>query len=50
MTKQTITCNHCGESVEWYPSFMREVGYVAVDDKIYCEICLKRLAHKGVDF
>ncbi len=49
MSKVKIKCNHCGLIIEWYLSMIDEIGFTKVDDKLYCDTCLNRLAHVGVD-
>ena len=44
MSKQKFTCNHCGDEVEWYDSVIHEVGYNIIEDKFYCDDCLKKIA------
>lgn len=47
--KQNLKCNHCDTVTKWYKSMINEVGLYNVDDKLYCEDCLKKLAHRGID-
>ena len=49
MAKITFKCNHCGYEVKWYKKWIHETVMDVIDGKYYCEDCLKKLAHKGVD-
>ena len=49
MAKITFKCNHCGLEIEWYKTCLHELAMNEIDNKIYCDVCLKMLAHKGID-
>lgn len=49
MSKVKLVCNHCGCQVEWYSQNINEIGLTKIDNKLYCEVCLKKIAHICID-
>ena len=44
MPKIEMMCNHCNKAIKWYKNFIHETDFIEIDEKYYCNQCLRLLA------